>query len=321
MNKKTVIWLIAAASLILIGSITIGGVLTMLKFNFEELSTVKYVTNSHDIDDEFQNISISVDTSDIVLLPSDNGKTKVVCYEDENSIASVTVNGDTLTIASQNTKKWYEHIGINWGTPKITVYLPKSEYASLSVKESTGDVEIPKDFKFETADISTTTGDVDLYASVSGSAKTKASTGNVSVSDVTVGSLEVSVSTGRVSLTRVNCDGRLSVKVSTGRAQLSDVKCGSLNSSGNTGDITLKKVIAAENFSIERTTGDVKFEGCDARDISVKTSTGDVTGSLLTEKLFSASSNTGKVSVPSPSGSQKCTITTDTGRIIITVQK
>ena len=340
MNKKITIWLIAAASLVLIGSVIFGGVMTMLKWNFGKLSTVEYETNTYAVEDDFRNISVDSDVSDIEFLPSEDGKAKIVCYEADDAKHKVTVVDGTLMIKSQNAKKWYGHIGINWGTPKITVYLPEREYAFLSVNQSTGDVKIPGDFKFERADISTTTGDVELSASVSGdltvqvttgainvyvaefgSAKLKASTGDVSVSDVTTGDLDVSVSTGKVNVTRLSCERKLYVKVSTGKAQLSNVKCGSLESDGSTGDITLIKVIADEKFSIERTTGDVKFDGCDAADISVKTSTGSVTGSLLTEKLFSASSNTGKVSVPSPAGDQKCVIRTDTGKITITVQK
>ena len=45
MSKITKIWLIIAASFVLIGCIIFGGVMTMLKWDFTKLSTDKYETN------------------------------------------------------------------------------------------------------------------------------------------------------------------------------------------------------------------------------------------------------------------------------------
>ena len=319
MNKKIKIPIIIAASLVLIGCIMIGGAMTMLQWNFRNLATVKYETYTYDIEDDFLNISINVDTSDIALILSEDSKAKVVCYESESSRNSVSVVGDTLTIEQRNTKKWYENIAIGFSSPKITVYLPRNEYDSLFIKTQTGDIEAPNDFKLGSADISVTTGDVGFSACVSGDVKISTSTGNINISDTAVGSLELSASTGKVNVTNVVSEGDLSVKVTTGKTLLSKVECASLLSKGSTGDITLKSVIASVSLNISRNTGDVTFEGCDAPDITVKTTTGDVTGSLLTEKLFSASSNTGKVSTPQPSGNEKCLVSTDTGKIILTV--
>ena len=47
--------------------------------------------------------------------------------------------------------------------------------------------------------------------------------------------------------------------------------------------------------------------------------TGDVTGSLCSEKVFIARSDTGHISVPETVNGGKCSITTDTGDIIITL--
>ena len=51
----------------------------------------------------------------------------------------------------------------------------------------------------------------------------------------------------------------------------------------------------------------------------IKTSTGKVVGSLLTEKVFNAKSDTGKVEVPNTTSGGSCTITTDTGKIQVTI--
>lgn len=321
MRKATVVWIIVASALVVLGGLLFVGAMSINKWNFRSLSTVRYETNMYEIADDFDEISVDTDTADITFLPSENENTKVVCYEDRRSIHSVYVRDGILTVESSKAKKWYHNITlINFDTPEITVYLPKTEYGALCIKESTGDIEISKDFRFESMDISTSTGDIKNYASVSGGMKIKASTGDISLENVAASEIELSVSTGHISASGIKCEGKVKVSVSTGKAKLTDVSCGKLISSGDTGDISLTNVIATENFFIERSTGDVKFDGCDAAEIFVKTDTGDIKGTLLSEKIFKCSSDTGKVKVPETTSGGVCEITADTGNIIISIK-
>jgi polyribonucleotide nucleotidyltransferase len=157
MKRKTKIWLIAASALILAGCILFGGVMTMLKWDFKKLSTVTYETNRYEINESYENILITVNTANITLVPSEDGKTIVECTEETKSKHAVKAENGTLEIKCTDTRKWYEHIGIGFQTTKITVYVPAGEYASLFVKATTGNTEIAKDFKFESVDISATT--------------------------------------------------------------------------------------------------------------------------------------------------------------------
>ncbi len=319
MSKKTKIWLIIAASLVLVGGVIWGGVMTMFQWDFTKLSTVKYETNGYEINEDYKNISIVTNTADIVFVPSEDSKTSVVCHEQKHMKHSVAVQDGALVIELDDTRKWYEFIGINFGTPKITVYIPQGESGALLVKASTGDVEIPKEFKFESIDISESTGNVTSYASASAAIKIKTSTGDIRVENTTAGMLDLSVSTGAITVSNVTCEGDVKIHVSTGKTNMSDIACKSVISSGNTGDISLKNVIAAESFSIQRSTGDVRFDGADAAEIFVETDTGSVTGSLLTEKVFITQTDTGRINVPKTTAGGKCEITTATGDIKIAV--
>ncbi|MBR4073716.1 MAG: DUF4097 family beta strand repeat protein [Clostridia bacterium] len=320
MSKKTKIWLIIAASLILIGCIIFGGAMTLFKWDFKKLSTVKYETNNYEINEKFNNISIISDTADIVLTPAENVKASVVCCEQKNVKHSVAVKEDTLVIELVDRRKWYEHIGINFGTQKITVYIPQGEYGLLSVKSDTSDVEIPDNFKFESIDISVSTGDVKCLASALEKAKIKASTGDICVENISADTLELSASTGKITANSITCEGDVKIKVSTGKTSLTDIECKNLVSKGSTGKISLENVIAKEKFSINRDTGDISFKKCDAAEIFVETDTGDVTGSLLSEKVFITKTSTGDIDVPKTITGGKCEITTDTGDIKIEIE-
>ena len=234
-------WLIIGTSLIFIGIIIFSGVMMALKWDFSKLSTTEFETNNYEINENFKNISVITNTADIEFRISENSKSSVVCFEEKNAKHSAMVKNDTLEIKVHDTKKWYEHIGIEFvSTPKITIFLPEKQYGTLFINESTGDIEISKNFSFENIDISVSTG-----------------------------------------------------------------------------DINLNSIIAERSLNLETSTGDIKFISCDANEIFAKTSTGNITGDLLTDKIFIAQSDTGKIDVPKTTSGGKCELTTDTGDIII----
>lgn len=274
-------WFIAAGSFVLIGCILFAGAMSGLHWDFTQLSTVKYETNSYEITKAYQNISIQTDTADLVILPSKTDNTCVVCHEQETMKHSVTVKDNTLVVEMIDTRKWYEHISIHFGAPKITVYLPKGDYGTLAVKSSTG---------------------------------------NIVAENISADMIDLSVSTGKITLNDTACQSDIRIQVSTGKSKLTNVTCKNLTSRGSTGDLVLNKVTATDMFSLERSTGDVTFDKCDAAEIVVKTDTGDVVGSLLTNKVFLAQTDTGKVDVPKTINGGKCEITTDTGDIRLKIE-
>ena len=320
MKKGTKIWLITAVVFIVVGCILLGGVMTMVKWDFSKLSTNNYQTNTHELHEMFKNASIVTNVADITFVASENAACRVECYEEENAKHLVWVKDDTLFIEVEDTRKWYEHIGINFQAPKVTVYLPQGDYSALSIKTNTADVQIPKDFCFASMDISTDTGSVKSCASAPEGMKIKTSTGNICVENAAAGTLDLSVSTGKVLVSGMTCTGDVKIKVSTGKASITDTKCPNMLSWGDTGDISLKNVLVKERCSIERSTGDVRFDGADAAEIFVKTDTGDVKGSLRSDKVFMVETDTGSVHVPKTIKGGKCEIITDTGDVYITVK-
>ena len=246
----------------------------------------QYETNTYEVAEAFSDISVTTSTADIIFALSDEEKCRVECYEKENAKHSVAVENDVLVVRVD--KSWYNRFGFSFSfdLPKITIYLPKTEYNALSIDESTGNVEIPKDYLFENVDISTSTGDVDFCASVSESARIETTTGNIRVENISAGALDLSATTGKVNVSGVTCRDDITVEVSTGEAYLTDISCRSVISDGTTGSMSLSNVIAADKLSVERSTGDVEFSSCDAGEIYVETSTGNVTGSFLSDKVM-----------------------------------
>lgn len=286
MKKTTKLWLFTATLLIALGLVAFAAAMQMHQWNFADLSTVEYVTITHDISDPFDSLSVNTGSADVIFAPSADGSCKVVCYEEENLRHTVSVQDGTLSILMSVTGEWYDHISLfSFVSPKIKVYLPTDSFGQ---------------FRLEDIAVSTSTGDIFL--------------GKISAD-----SLDLSVSTGDIFVDSAACSGDITVNVSTGDVTLTDVSCINLSSKGSTGDIRLQNVIASETLSIKRSTGDIRFEKTDAAELFLNTSTGDVSGSLLSEKIFRAQSDTGSVRVPDTVTGGNCEINVNTGDINISI--
>lgn len=315
MSKKTI--LILSFTLIFLGAILFGGAMTMLKWDFKMLSTVKYQTNEHTVTEEFTEILISTDTARVVLEPSEDGRVSVVCHERIKAPHSVSVEGGVLRIEITDKRKWYEHIGLDLDAPTITVKIPEGEYGALTLRSKTGGVSVARGFTFASASVKTSTGSIRFAASVRGTLTVKASTGGIKLENLSTDSLDLSVSTGSITVSNATVTHDVHLDSSTGKTNLTALRCRDLISEGDTGDVSLTDVIASGKLKLETDTGSILLSRCDAAEIEIETDTGNVVGTLLCEKLFDAKSDTGRVTVPEPVGTSPCKIRTDTGNIKI----
>lgn len=300
MSKRTRIWLIIAASLVLIGSIVFAGAMTMLHWDFSKLATDHIIENKYEVTEPFTNITVIASTADILFLPSDDETCRIAFHESENIRHIVTVEDGTLLIQREDTRKWYEYIGINFSKQRITVYLPQGQYGNLAIRASTSDVTICHPYTFSEIQIALSTGDIQI-------------------TDVHAETMYLSVSTGDIEAANLVCSSILSVFVSTGKSELKNISCHNFSSGGGTGDVSLQNVVATGTMTVLRSTGDITLSGCDAGELIIETNTGDVNGTLLSKKMFFAHTDTGRIEVPNTNTGGRCEITTDTGDIYIRI--
>ena len=314
--------LLGFAALLIVGGIALFVVVMAANgWDFSKMSTQKMLTNTYEVNEDFDSISITGSTEDILFAASSDGKCRVVCTENEKRLHTVKVEDGTLKIVENDTSSWIDNIGFSFESSKTTLYLPKNDYAKLNVNVSTGDVTVPNDFHFTETEIKASTGDVSFSASVEGRLKISLSTGDITLDGKSAGSVELEVSTGKIKMSSVAVAGDVKFNVSTGDSVLDGVNCVNLITDGSTGDVTFKNVIASGRLSATRSTGKIKFDHSDAAEITVNTSSGDVTGTLLTGKIFTAKASSGDVDVPESEAGGKCKITTSSGDIQIEIAK
>ncbi|MBQ7379347.1 MAG: DUF4097 family beta strand repeat protein [Clostridia bacterium] len=341
MKKAIVISLVVAGALVLVGAGLFVGAMSAAAWDFGALQKQEYEQVTHEVAEDFSDISIQTIESSIEFQPSADGTCKIECMESKHVTYSVFVQDGTLKITTQDMRQWYHNIGIfNTQRQNMVVYLPKTAYESLQIRSNTGTVHTPSDFSFADVQIGLNTGMVKWEAGVVHSMSVETDTGFVQIKNVSMdGALSVETETGRAEIkgaeaqsikvetktgkaivTDAIAKSAVSVKTNTGNAELSGCRAVDVFVETNTGKAKLADVVATGKMDIDTDTGDVALDGCDAAEIKIETDTGDVSGTLLTPKIMYTQTDTGRVEVPQSTIGGICEITTDTGDIIIRIQ-
>ena len=276
---KKLLWI--AGGLFLAGAFLFVIVLLIADFNFMNITTVKTVSVSETISENFTNIKIDTIDCDVSVQLSKDGICKLEGATAQKMPLTMQVQDGTLIVKQEDQRKWYDYIGIFNGNHKITLYLPQGVYHQLSMHCTTGDISVPKDFAFNDAAISCTTGDVNFQASTK--------------------DLTVKTSTGGIFVANIQTDGKVRLNATTGDIKLQDVVCNTL--------------------SVKATTGDITLVDCDSQSITIKSTTGDVKATFLTGKVYDVEVTTGNVSIPPQDrNGGDCKVTTTTGDVTVTVK-
>ena len=318
MSKTIKIVLVIAIALIIAGALLAFVAFASSGFSAGNLGAGKFETKTYTPEGALSSVGITVRTSDVDFYLAEDGVLRVECYETEEQPHTVTLADGKLTISATDLRKWYEKISVFSKSPKVKIWLPAGEYEALTLETDTGDVVFHGTYSFLKLDVETDTGDVELGGTFADSVRIKTDTGDVTVTPLTAGNVGIKTHTGKVILTDANC-ADLSVETDTGKVKLTDVRCAAMTVETDTGDVILKNVVGTGDAKIETDTGDVKLYRCDAANYKIKTDTGDIEGTILSEKVFFASSRTGDVDVPKTRSGGDFDASSSTGDIEITI--
>ena len=266
----------------------------------------------------FQNIVIEDDTTNINILPSNDGICKIDYMESKQTTYEINVSENTLSIKLIDNTSWYHNL-FNFGSISINIYLPQADYQNLTIDTTTGNVNVSQALSFNDVKIDLSTGNASVKSAVSGELSIHTSTGNVTVGNASPTSVTLQTSTGNISATAIHTSGTFYAKSTTGNQSYTDVSCQSSQLQTSTGNIRMVNLVSADHLKASTSTGNIFFDNCDAATLDVDTVTGNVNGTLRTPKIIYATSDTGKISIPHLTEGGLCEITTDTGNIKISI--
>lgn len=316
-NKKTNTGLRTGLILLLVGAALFLLASALLGFDYKKLDVHEYVTHTLTPEGDFTSIRINDSTADIAFVITDGGPCRIECFDVANEKHTAEIKHGELVVTRPHKRNWYDFLDLRLRQVTITLYLPGQAYENLTIDNSTGDIKLSGRVGFEQADIGLSTGSVLIDGMRFSSLRLKNSTGDVTFKNVSADRTEVSLTTGDVTFENV-AGGDMRIGTTTGHITMSGVTGKSLTACATTGKVKLKDVLCDVRMDVETDTGDISLLSCDAPSIRLTADTGDIEGSILSPKIFSASSDTGSVHVPRSKEGGECVIETNTGDIDIT---
>lgn len=278
--KKTVIAILIAVLVVAIGGGLVFAGLSAINFKFDKLDRTEYITNTYTLSGSIREIDVEGETADVELLAAEDGVSRVVCQENDREKYDVSENNGRLVIRPVSQKGGFSLFSFPFKSPKISVYLPAGEYDLLKAELDTGDITADNALSFEDVEVHLDTGDLTLSGVRARRISVHSDTGDIRLGDVAPETATLTVDTGKIDAFNVVCSG--------------DLRC-------------------------ESSTGDIRLTDVDGANIYLKASTGDILGTIRTPKVFSASTSTGDVKVPTGTTGGRCEARTSTGDIRLSV--
>lgn len=311
--------------ILVIGILLLSGFLSMvcgfssLGFRLLNRNTSRGEAKTFQISGSFSSIDVESETGSIRFHDSGKNAARVVWSGSNIMKLSVGTWGGTLKITEKYRLPWFLRIGVNSEKSEIDIYLPQQDHKRLTIESDTGNISVPAGFSFSEAEIETDTGSVEFQADVRGNLKIETDTGRITCSISGSENLEVNSDTGAINVTDIRVTKDFKAKTDTGKISLTSVRSEELSVKSDTGSLSLADVTAADSMKLETDTGSISLNRCDAGKIEIESDTGSVTGTLLTEKIFTVKSSTGRIDVPESNFGGECKIKTDTGNIMIEI--
>lgn len=331
MKKTTKTALIVSAILIVSGIVILISALLSVSFDFSKLdytsyNTEEYKCNVYDVDYDFSDVYINDNSLDIYFTTTTESKAYVQIIAQEGIRHQVYVENGKLIVkrTSDSYKNTIFSINLNNTNPAITVYLPEKEYNELTIESSSGDVCIYEDkFSFKNSNITSSSGEINVFGCVTNSLKIGSSSGDIEVGYYSPKSVNVSTNSGRVYLQKLTKTEDISINTTSGDIGIALTTCDRLTAKSNSGAQEFSDVIITDKAKIESTSGDICLEIFDSGELELSSLSGDIYGELLSKKKFVTDTASGDVDIAHDAHGEngECNINTASGDITIRLSK
>ena len=191
-----------------------------------------FETQTLDISEQFQNISVNADSANLFFISSNDESCRVVCEKRKKARFSAKVDNNELQI-----NFLFRPSNFSIKNSKITVYLPNTIYNNMIIESDTGDVQIENINVIGDLSIKVDTGDVNIKSCTPSSIKITDDTGNVKIEQASCKTLNIDVGTGHTSLTKTYASESLNITSDTGNVNFKDCDSNQIFVTTDTGDI------------------------------------------------------------------------------------
>ncbi len=321
MKKSGKIAMIAASGMVFAGIVISLCAMCAMGFDFSKMETATFRTETHPVEQSFSRICVEGAGSDVRLYLSDDDSCRVQCHEREGLESIIEIKDDTLYIRQQDNRTWKQYIGIFVEHDEIGIYLPESSYQSITASLHSGDLMVSEEFRFQEADIQSTSGRIELHASVEGDLFLRSDSGNITLAGSGLHGLTARSNSGKITMEHVTARADIRLETSSGNLRISDVQGQNLSAEVNSGSMDFQNVLAETDMQLKSTSGSIRLQRSEGYTMHIQTGSGNVSGTLCTEKQFVTNTGSSSCSVPDSGSGGICEITTGSGDIHLELDK
>lgn len=288
MKKALKVWLIVAASFFLAGIIASVIGLSLVDFQFWNLSDggdyTEKIYTAEMTAGEISEIEVgAVDTP--VVLRRTNGDKVVVSYYENNTKHYQIVEGEDkkLWIWQKDERKWYDYI-CNWdfNNSQITIEVPKTFTGNLDINTSNGSIDLIDLGTVNEVTCETSNGRLNITnLNAKKFVNAYTSNGQINAENITAkGGASFRTKNAAIHLASVTTEDELRCNTSNSRIEAENVKGDTCTIFTSNGNLWIRNAEIAKEMSLSSSNGKIEVENIKGNSIDLQTSNAEIKGTI-----------------------------------------
>lgn len=250
--KVAVVILIAGAVLALAG-------FAMAGFDFGNLNAGgALVERQYEAEGDVVELVVADRNADIVITPSEDGKARLTCWENEEMAYDIREEGGRLYI--EKVEQRQNGLGAWFGfhlNGKLEIELPAGAHVDISNGNGAVRVDGGDGVSFPTVTIATDNGPIAVRNVSAGAVALGTDNDSVTVENMSADTLRVETDNGSIDLNGVQADD-ISLRTGNDNVRMEGVKVDALEAVTDNGDVTFDGLTVRESLSLQTDNGDIR---------------------------------------------------------------
>mgnify|MGYP001014088840 CR=1 FL=1 len=210
--------------------------------------------DSIDYEVNVSELNINVSSDNIVLKKSDDNNVHIKYYKSNKKTFETSFNDGLLTI--NQTKPWYVMFSFSRNY-SIEISLPNTELNSVSIKVSSGNINIDMDIMISNLSIRTSSGNISLEGNTTNNTNINVSSGKINLKDFKSNELDIKASSGKINANNIEV-GKVKFNISSGNINLEGGTINFLEIDTSSGNVKSTK-LSLGSANIDTSSGDVNL--------------------------------------------------------------
>lgn len=254
--KKTVK---VAVAVLIVGVVVMLAGFAMAGFDLNALASGgALVSRQYEAEGDVTELVVADRNADIIITPSEDGKARLTCWENEEAAYDIREEGGRLYI--EKIEQRQNGLGAWFGfhlNGKLEIELPAGAHVDISNGNGAVRVDGGDGVSFPTVTIATDNGPIAVRNVSSGAVALGTDNDSVTVENMSADTLRVETDNGSIDLNGVQADD-ISLRTGNDNVRMEGVEADALEAVTDNGDVTFDGLTVRESLSLQTDNGDIR---------------------------------------------------------------